>query len=142
MSSTHLSLHYHLVFGTKDCQPLIDGEWRARLHMYLGGLIQKAGGFPEAVGGTSDHVHLLIGLRATHCLAKVLQDLKQTSSEWVHARIGVYKFFWEEGYGAFTVSASGISTVKEFILRQEERHQRRSFQDEYAALLARSGIRI
>ena len=84
MPSTHLSLHYHLVFGTKDHQPLVHKSWRPRLHQYLGGVVATLGGIAEAVGGVSDHVHLLVGLRATHCLADVLREVKSVSSGWVH----------------------------------------------------------
>jgi REP element-mobilizing transposase RayT len=76
MSSTHLSLHYHIVFGTKNHEPLIQPAWRGNLHAYLGGIVRTANGIAESVGGVSDHVHLLIGLRATHCLADVLRELK------------------------------------------------------------------
>ncbi|HEY2142878.1 MAG TPA: transposase [Candidatus Udaeobacter sp.] len=106
MSSTHLSLHYHIVFGTKNHEPLIQPSWRGNLHAYLGGIIRTAGGVAESVGGVSDHVHLLIGLRATHRLADVLRELKAVSSRWVHDEIGLRAFAWQEGYGAFTVSAS------------------------------------
>ena len=77
MPSTYLSLHYHIVFGTKDRVPMIDSSWRSRLHEYLGGTIRGLGGFPEEVGGVADHVHLLAGLKATHCLADVLRELKK-----------------------------------------------------------------
>jgi len=77
MSSTYLSLHYHLVFSTKDGAPVIAPPWRLRLHDYIGGTIRGLGGFPEEVGGVADHVHLLIGLKATHCLADVMRELKK-----------------------------------------------------------------
>jgi REP element-mobilizing transposase RayT len=80
MSSTHLSLHYHIIFGTKNHEPLIAPTWRGKLHAYLSGIIRTLGGVPENIGGVSDHVHLLIGLRATHCLADVLRELKSVSS--------------------------------------------------------------
>jgi REP element-mobilizing transposase RayT len=79
-SSTHLSLHYHIVFGTKNHEPLIQPSWRGDLHAYLGGIIRTGNGIAESVGGVSDHVHLLIGLRATHRLADVLRELKAVSS--------------------------------------------------------------
>ena len=106
MSSTHLSLHYHLVFGTKSHQALITSTWRDRLHAYLGGVIRTLDGVPEAIGGVADHVHLLVSLRATHTLADVLRELKSVSSKWAHEEMGVRSFAWQEGYGAFTVSAS------------------------------------
>jgi putative transposase len=111
MSSTHLSLHYHIVFGTKNHEPIIEPTWRSDSHAYLGGIIRRANGIAESVGGVSDHVHLLIGLRATHRLADVLRELKAVSSGWVHDQIGVRDFAWQDGYGAFTVSPSKRETV-------------------------------
>lgn len=140
MSSTHLSLHVHLVFGTKHQRPLIAPEWRERLHAFLGGAVRTLGAVPEAVGGVADHVHLLVGLRATHCLADILRDAKRTSSAWVHETIGDREFEWQDGYGAFTVSASLLETVKRYIARQEEHHREKTFQEEYVELLQRSGV--
>jgi REP element-mobilizing transposase RayT len=88
MPSTHLSLHYHIVFSTKDRAPIIAAAWRDRLHAYLGGVVKNVEGIPEAIGGVADHVHLLIGLRATACLADVVRDVKAVSSRWVHEEIG------------------------------------------------------
>ena len=76
MPATHLSLQFHIVFSTKHRHPLIADERRNRLHEYLGGLVRAADGIPEAIGGTADHVHLLVGLRATHALATFVQDIK------------------------------------------------------------------
>jgi putative transposase len=99
MSSTHLSLHYRVVFGTKNHENLIASDWRARLHAFLGGVIRTLNGVPEAVGGVADHVHLLVGLRATHTLSDVLREIKSVSSAWVHENVGVRSFAWQEGYG-------------------------------------------
>lgn len=140
MSSTHLSLHYHLVFGTKNHEPVIASAWRQRLHAYLGGVVRTLGGLPEAVGGVSDHVHLLIGLKATHTLADVLRETKSVSSNWVHDDVGATTFSWQEGYGAFTVSASQLHEVRNYIERQAEHHQTRTFREEYLELLRRSGV--
>jgi len=82
----------------------------------------SANGIAESVGGVSDHVHLLIGLRATHRLADVLRELKAVSSGWVHKEIGVRGFAWQEGYGAFTVSASQREAVRHYIEQQVEHH--------------------
>ena len=140
MPSTYLSLHYHLIFSTKERRLLIADPWRDRLHAYLGGTVHTLGGVPQAIGGTADHVHMLVGLRATRCLAEVLREIKRPSSQWVHETLGVAEFAWQEGYGAFTVSASGIAAVKRYILRQEEHHRKKTFQEEYVELLQRSGV--
>ncbi len=140
MPSTHLSLHYHVVFSTKDRAPLIRDAWRDRLHAFMGGVLKTSEAVPEAIGGVADHVHLLIGLRATVRLADVIRDLKSVSSKWVHDEISDRSFAWQEGYGAFTVSTSQRELVKDYIARQEEHHRRRSFQEEYRELLRLSGV--
>ena len=137
MSSTHLSLHVHIVFSTKHRFPFIVDDWRERLHAFIGGAIRTTGCVAESVGGTTDHVHLLIGIRATHCVADVVRDIKHASSQWIHETIGVKKFGWQDGYGAFTIGASQISVVKDYISRQLEHHRKRTFQDEYLAFLER-----
>ena len=140
MPSTHTSLHYHIVFSTKDRLPIIAPDWRPRLHAILGGAIRNLGGVALEVGGVADHVHILAGLKATHCVADVLRDLKKGSSAWVHDVIGERRFHWQEGYGAFTVSRSGRDAVVRYIRNQEEHHREQSFQEEYVRLLEANGI--
>jgi REP element-mobilizing transposase RayT len=140
LPSTHLCLHYHLVFSTKGRRPLIESHWRAPLHAYLGGIVRSLGGVPQAVGGTADHVHLLVGLHATHRLADILREVKGGSSEWMRGEVGAREFGWQEGYGAFTVSRSHLIEVSRYIADQEEHHRKRTFQEEYLALLAEHEI--
>ncbi len=140
MPSTYLSLHYHLVFGTKDRTPFIEAAWRLRLHKYLGGTMRGLGGFPEEVGGVADHLHLLVGLKATHRLADVMRELKKASSAWVHDELGILGFAWQEGYAAFTVSATAREAVRSYIAKQEEHHRVRSFREEIVQMLEKAGI--
>ena len=140
MPSTYLSLHYHLVFSTKHREATIAPEWRERLHEYLGGTIRGLGAFPEGIGGTADHVHLLVGLKATHCLADLMRELKKASSVWVHDEIGQKSFAWQEGYAAFTVSSTACGAVRRYIANQEAHHSRQSLRDELIAMLKRAGV--
>jgi len=137
MSSTHLSLHYHIIFGTKNHQPMIQSAWRGDLHAYLGGIIRTANGIAESVGGVSDHVHLLVGLRATHRLADVLRELKSVSSGWVHDEIGLSNFAWQEGYGAFSIGISAKEATIAYIRNQTAHHRTRSFSEELQRMLRR-----
>jgi hypothetical protein len=91
------------------------------------------------IGGVEDHVHLLVGLRATHRLADVLREIKASSSKWVHEELKKPLFSWQEGYGAFTVGASQIAAVKNYIANQEEHHRKKTFQEEYLEFLIQSG---
>ena len=140
MSSTYLSLHYHLVFSTKNREALIAPAWRARLHDYLGGTIRGLGGYPEGIGGVADHVHLLAGLKATHCLSDVMRELKKASSTWVHEEVALRAFAWQEGYAAFTVSATAREAVRSYIANQEEHHRVKSFREELVEMLDKAGI--
>ena len=140
MPSTHLSLHYHLVFSTKDRISSIAPAWRDRLHAFLGGAIKQLDGIPTAIGGVGDHVHLLLGLRATHRLSDVMREIKSVSSRWIHDEIQHQTFSWQEGYGAFTVGAPQCTAVCDYIAKQDEHHRTRTFQEEYLEFLQRGGV--
>jgi putative transposase len=139
MPSTYTSLHFHLVFSTKERFPLITKDWRERLQSYLGGIVKGLEGVPLAIGGIEDHVHLLVGLKSKHRLDYFLRDLKADSSGWVHRELKK-KFEWQKGYAAFTVSPSSIEGVKKYILNQEKHHAKKTFKEELIELLEASGI--
>ena len=137
MPSTHTSLYFHLVFSTKDRMPLIENNWKNKLHAYLGGIIRNLKGVALAVGGIENHVHLLVSLNAMHCLSR---ELKASSSGWIHQEIGLKSFAWQIGYGAFTVSPNNLERVKNYVLNQEIHHQKQKFEDEYVGLLKTSDV--
>ena len=134
MGSTFFSLHYHIVFSTKERRPVIEPEWQSRMHAYLGGIIRGMNGVPEIVGGVEDHVHILASLRSVHCIAHLLRDLKKDSTNWVKENFN-RGFAWQEGYAAFTVSPSRRDSVKNYIANQEAHHRRHAFADELRGLL-------
>ncbi|MDD5349978.1 MAG: IS200/IS605 family transposase [Chthoniobacteraceae bacterium] len=140
MASTYLSLHYHLVFGTKNREPAINTLWRSRFHEYLGGTLHGLGAIPIQIGGTADHIHCLASLKATHTLADMVREWKKTSSVWVHEEIGLSSFAWQEGYAAFTVSATSREAVRKYIEQQEEHHRKRSFREEVEEMLLKAGV--
>jgi len=140
MGSTFLSLHYHIVFSTKERRPLIKPTWRTQFHEYLGGTVRGLEGIPKIIGGVEDHVHLLVGMRATHRLADFMQELKKASSVWAadnHEPL----FAWQEGYSAFTVSWMHIEAVRKYIATQEEHHRKMDFVTELKALLDKNGVK-
>jgi REP element-mobilizing transposase RayT len=135
MAHTYSSNFVHCVFSTKDRRCLIPATRSAELYAYLGG-IARGEGFPLiAAGGTANHVHLLFVLPATYSLAQAVQKLKGSSSRWMGRG-----FSWQEGYGAFSVSASQVPVVKKYIENQEEHHRKRNFEEEFVALLRNCGI--
>ena len=139
MPSTHISLHYHIVFSTKERRRIIADPWRDELHAYLGGITREFGAIARSIGGTGDHVHILAGLKATHTVADVVRHIKRGSSAWIHQH-GINKFAWQEGYGAFSYGHSQLDTIVRYIMNQEKHHRRRSFRDEYLTLLRKFEI--
>ncbi len=127
-------------FPQKAAPPLILPAWSERLHAFLGGIVKGLHGVPEAIGGVADHVHLLLSLRPTHCIADVMREIKCVSSRWVHDEIGDCTFEWQEGYGGFTVGAPQCPAVRDYIARQETHHHKQTFQEEYLEFLQRGGV--
>lgn len=138
--STFASLHYHIVFSTKNRHPTIEDTWLFRLHDYLGGIVKSLDGFPQGIGGIEDHVHLLVGLRPTHCISDFMRELKKSSSNWVHETIDCAKFQWQEGYGIFSVSPTAREQVKAYIANQREHHRAKTYLDEYIEFLNKAGV--
>ena len=136
MSHTCAHNLVHCGFSTKDRLNLIrkpEELWR-----YVVGLAYAKNIHVVAAGGTKNHLHLLVLLPQTITLSKALQDLKANSSRWL--RETARDFQWQQGYGAFSVSQSQRETVTRYIANQEQHHQTRTFEQEFAALLQRSGI--
>jgi len=106
------------------------------MHAYLATVLRSQDCETIIVGGVEDHVHALFALSKNHSLADVIQAIKRTSSSWVKGLASnLRKFYWQRGYGAFSIGQSQIEEVTRYIERQEEHHQRVSFQDEYRLFL-------
>ena len=141
MANTYTSLHYHFIFSTKHRQPWIRPEIEERIWEYLGGIARKNKMKPLKTGGVDDHIHMLLGAPPTLAPAKIAQLIKGGSSAWIHDTFpDLRAFAWQDGYGAFTVSKSGIPDVTVYIENQREHHRTRTYQAEYRALLDRHGI--
>jgi REP element-mobilizing transposase RayT len=139
VAQTYTQLFYHLVFSTKNREPLILPEWRPDLHAYIGGIVRNRRGELIAAGGIPDHIHLLARLPADRAVADAVRDIKAVSSGRRHEN-GDTAFAWQGGYGAFTVSKSMVETVSRYIDRQEERHRTQTFREEFLDLLRRHGV--
>jgi putative transposase len=139
MGSTFYSLHYHVVFSTKERRPLIRSDWRASLHQYLGGTVRGLGGVAETIGGVEDHVHLLLSLKTTDAPAAIIREFKKASSVWA-AETHEKLFSWQEGYSIFTVSWTHVPVVRRYIANQEVHHRKKSFVDELKRLLEKNGV--
>ena len=138
MSHTYATNFIHCVFSTKERAKLIPDDKREPLFAYLFGICKNIGIQLVAVGGMADHIHLLIALPADKKLSEAVRDLKANSSRWMSQTNR--SFSWQKGYGAFSVSASQVPTVEKYIRNQAEHHRKRNFDEEFLALLKKSGV--
>lgn len=141
MSRSYTNLVYHLVFSTKERRPLITPDREDRLYDYIGGVIRGLGGVSLGVNGMPDHVHVLAKLRPDKAVSDILRDMKANSSGWLHDVFPeLSDFAWQRGYGAFSVSASQVPMVQNYIADQKVHHNGRSFEDEFVGLLQKNGV--
>jgi REP element-mobilizing transposase RayT len=138
MPHTFCSSLYHCVFSTKDRRPAITAP--DRLWAYIGGIAHDAGITPLAIGGTSDHVHLLLSLPATVDIASAMRQIKSGSSRFLHEACEQRLFAWQNGYGAFSIGHAQIDVTAAYIRNQAEHHRQRDFQAEFIAILTKHEI--
>jgi len=136
MGQSLVKNYLHIVYSTKYRQPLIKEEIEDELYSYLGGICKKLECAPIKVGGYIDHVHILCMLSKNIALVKLLEELKSHSSKWIKTKGAEYKnFYWQNGYGAFSINPSEVDIVTQYIANQKEHHKVKSFQQEYKLFL-------
>ena len=138
MSHAYRAAYFHCVFSTKDRRDSIPVELLPKLWAYVEGTAKNLGIVPVAVGGTRNHMHLLLRLKPNMPVAEAVQKLKANSSRWMGEHELVFE--WQKGYAVFTVSPSLVGVVRGYVLNQEEHHRRRSFEEEFLILLRKAGI--
>jgi REP element-mobilizing transposase RayT len=141
MAGTYTKLYYHIVFSTKNRQPLISPAIEDELHKYICGIIRNIGGSWIEINGAADHVHILAIIPAKISLSDALRTIKANSSKWLReTKPDCVKFAWQDGYSAFTVSTSQVDGVRQYIRDQKNHHRERDFRAELLALLHKHGV--
>ncbi len=141
MAGTFTKLLYHVVFSTKDRETLIGADLRPELYKYIGGIIRGERGTLLEIGGMADHIHVVARFRADVSVAEMARLIKCNSSKWANERPDRrFRFEWQSGYGAFTVSESQLESVRHYVQGQEDHHQKRTFKEEFVAMLTKHGI--
>ncbi len=131
----------HIIFSTKNREPWLVSNVRPRVHAYVATICRDLGAELVRVGGVADHVHIVTTLPRTVTQAQSIERIKKTSSKWIKALDARYRgFFWQRGYGAFSVSPSQLDAVLHYVETQDEHHRTRTFQEEYRELLHRHGV--
>ncbi len=141
MSQSLSHLVCHIIFSTKNRRPLILPEIREELHAYFVGILESLDSRSFLINSVADHVHILCALSKNHSLAKVMEEIKKGTSKWIKTKSPTFgDFYWQNGYGAFSVSQSNAQEVMQCIAGQEAHHRKVSFQDEYRAFLKKHEV--
>jgi putative transposase len=136
MGQSLVKNYVHIVFSTKYRQKLIDPDFEHELFAYIGGICKNFESPPVKVGGYLDHIHILCVLSKKIPLMKLVEEVKSHSSKWFKTKgEHLKRFYWQNGYGAFSVNPAQVETVIRYIENQKEHHNKKNFQEEYLAFL-------
>ena len=141
MPQSFAKIYAHLIFSTKERRPFLDEEIRPRVHAYLATTIRDLKSPWVVVGGVEDHVHLLFDMGKFTAPKEFVEQLKRESSKFVKTLGAQYqKFYWQRGYGMFSVSPTSVADVEKYVRNQEEHHRKKTFQEEFREILERCGV--
>ena len=133
--------YLHITFSTKNRYPFFEKEFQKELFSYLAGACHNMESYPIIVGGHKDHIHILCNLSRKIALMKFMEEIKSHSSKWLKTKSNLLSnFYWQNGYGAFSVNPREVDIVVDYIKNQEKHHLKRTFQDEYRTFLKKYNI--
>jgi len=136
MAQSLSKVYVHITFSTKLRQNLITESIQESLFNYIGGICKGMECYPIQVGGHKNHIHVLCLLSKKVTQIKLLEEIKKQSSKWIKKQGDNFKsFYWQDGYGIFSVNLSEIDVVVAYINNQKEHHKKTNFQDEFRAFL-------
>ena len=141
MGQSLSKVYVHIIFSTKNRVNSIDKQIESRLFHYLGGICKRLACYPIKIGGYKNHIHILCQLSKKVSQSRLIEEIKKQSSKWMKSVDQKYsRFYWQNGYGIFSVNPREINSVKNYIINQEEHHRKKSFQEEYRSLLIEHDI--
>jgi putative transposase len=141
MANTYTQIYIHVVFAVEGRQSLIKPEHNDELQKYITGIVTSQKQKLIAINNMPDHLHLLVGLRPDSSLSDLVREVKAGSSKFINEKRWVIgRFSWQEGFGAFSYSRSQLGTVIRYIENQQKHHAKKSFREEYVALLEKFGM--
>ncbi|RUT78627.1 IS200/IS605 family transposase [Ancylomarina longa] len=139
MGQSLSQLYVHLIFGTKGREPHITSELEKEMHGYIAGILKNMESPSIKINSVPDHIHILFRLSKNYALAKVVEEVKKSSSKWMKDK-GILEFTWQIGYGAFSVSSSVLQNVAKYIERQKEHHNTVDYKNELESFMSKYDV--
>ena len=141
MGQSLVKNYIHIVFSTKYRQALIFPPVEAELHSYLGGICNSLDSQVIKVGGYTDHIHILCKLSKKIALMKLVEVIKSNSSKWIKTKgAGYENFYWQDGYGAFSVNPAEVDVVIAYIANQHKHHLKKTYKNEFRVFLKKNNV--
>ena len=136
MANTYHQIYLQTVFAVKYRKAVIDKAWKDQLFGVIGNLINETNCKTIIVNGVEDHVHCFFGLKPVVSVSELMKTVKAKSSKYINDhKLTPERFEWQEGYGVFSYSQSGVDAVYKYIQNQEAHHKKQTFRDEYLGFL-------
>jgi putative transposase len=141
MATTFTSILLHCIFSTKNRAALIRPDTETQLYNYIAGIVSNHQCRQLCIGGTGNHVHMLVSMSKHVTIVELMEDVKKDSSKWIKTQAGSSAdFYWQEGYAALSIGESGVPALRDCIANQKQHHQQTSFEDEFLLFLRKYGI--
>jgi putative transposase len=142
MPQSLAQVYLHIIFSTKHRYPFLsDNQIRKEAHAYIASVLHNYGSYVNIVGGVADHIHILCTLPKEITYPKLIGETKRNSSKWIKTKAGpLTSFYWQNGYGTFSVSHSKVPQAHQYIVNQEEHHRKTTFQEEFRVFMKKHGI--
>jgi REP element-mobilizing transposase RayT len=136
MADSYSQIYIQIIFAVQNRRALINASWEKELYKYISGIVKNKGQKMLAINGTSDHIHIFIGMKPNCNLSDLIREIKKSSNKFIkEKKFTQYKFNWQEGFGAFSYSQSHIDKVIHYILHQKDHHRKKTFREEYIEFL-------
>lgn len=141
MPGTFTQIYIQVIFAVKGRESFILQSWEEELYKYIAGIVRNKEQKLLAINGMPDHIHILIGMKPNCCLSDLVREIKKSSNDFINEKkFTRFKFYWQEGYGAFSYSHSALNNVIAYINNQKEHHKKHLFRDEYKEFLTKFQI--
>jgi putative transposase len=141
MSQSLVKNYIHLIFSTKNRVPVLDEAIQPEMFRYIAGICTACDCKPVEIGGYTNHLHALFLLSKKLPLIKIVEEIKSHSSGWIKKKGEAYQnFYWQGGYGAFSINPSEVDVVLNYIRNQKENHRKKTFEEEYRGFLKKYGV--
>ena len=141
MANTYTKIYLHIVFAVKDREALLPPLLQKRIYSYMATVLRDKGHFPVTIGGTENHVHILIDYAMSQPIPDMVRELKTCVTKLINTNHLIpFQFAWQRGYACFSYSASQVAAVKNYIDHQAEHHDKMTLREEMAAIYQRFGV--